>query len=268
MFDPLYGSQAPQNHVMTFFGRGNEGPVAEKATVNFTPKSISLHAHDAAPGAPLVLKQILIRGQPQLRGPVPDFALRQRHVHQYGPSGFGAPSSFELSFQPILDSVGIGDEISVEVEPAGARFTFVMYGHLDLEDYVARMIEAGQAIDRRALSISADEIQPNSTAIIQASPQVLFKATSLSVSPECAPFFDVADVRAGKDSLFVTSTPFAATLFPPIPDAATAEERERFDEALRVSIPLVVPGMILSVVVSNTSDEPRDFRGAFHGYAF
>ena len=144
----------------------------------------------------------------------------------------------------------------------------MLHGQLDLESYIKRLIESGRAVLRRAVAAQADRVAPGDVQRCLVSPQTLFKATHLSVSPECAPFFEIMNISAGKDSLFVTAEPFAATLFPPIPACIDLPERKVIEERLRFHIPIVVPGMILSLDVRNTSAEVRDFRGAFHGYAF
>jgi hypothetical protein len=276
MFEEMIDTSGITNHVMTLYGAGDGKIVTRTATANFSPHALTLHSADpdlGGPERPIFLKQLTIRGQPQLKEPVPDFVLAgtghlARRPGWRNPALAPMPGGAVPQFTPILDMIELGDEVVAECEPSSARFTLMLHGQLDLESYVRRLVESGRVVNRRAIAARADKVQPGETRRCTLSPQVLFKATHISVSPECAPHFDIAGIGTGKDALFVTHEPIAATLFPPIPDEATEARRREIEERLRLAIPLVVPGVCLSIEVINTSREVRDFRGAFHGYMF
>jgi hypothetical protein len=276
MFEEMIDMSGITNHVMTLYGSGDGKLVTRTATANFSPHALTLHSADpdfGGPQHPIFLKQLTVRGQPQLKEPVPDFVLAGAG-HLSRRPGWSNPALATMSvgvapqFTPILDMIELGDEVIAECEPGNARFTLMLHGHLDLESYVRRLIESGRTVSRRGIAVRADKVLPGETKRCVLSPQTLFKATHISVSPECAPYFDIAGIGTGINALFLTGEPIAATLFPPIPDGVTDMRRKEIEERLRLEIPLVMPGVSLSIDVINTSHEVHDFRGVFHGYMF
>lgn len=76
--------------------------------------------------------------------------------------------------------------------------------------------------------------------------QLPFKGHRLAVDPECAPFFDIVDVKCGQRSCFVNAQSVAATLFPPLP---SGKEEERAHALLAFPMPVAAAGIELVIEV-------------------
>lgn len=132
---------------------------------------------------------------------------------------------------------------------------------------------------RRALGVNSGvRTLPGTTTQISVRPQLPFRATHLVVSPSCAAYFNIADVRIGARSQFVNSDPVAADLFA-TGDVLHGEVDEHGMHAVRLSrraeawtpqlvdMPPCHPGQDFLVVVTNIDESEwgREFRGALLG---
>jgi hypothetical protein len=254
------------DHLMWFGGelRG-EQKLSHKATANFTPLTISIAVWRPVGDRPVVLKQLRFAGKPQLREDVPVSAFaRETDLRR---------------FEPILAPVNFGDEVEAEFDaPEGTGVSLTLAGILALDTYVARLMEAGTRVSYAPVGISEGE--PNShtfprqdpdgtfSIIVQTQPQMFFLPRWLAVSPECAPFYDITDIRVGKDSCLVATSPIAASCFPPLP--ASFDEARKY---MRLDMPIVVPGIIVTLsantrkeMAAAVADGKRPLlRAALHG---
>jgi hypothetical protein len=130
---------------------------------------------------------------------------------------------------------------------------------------------------RKALAvISRMVIEGSRLEQIVARPQVPFRATHLVVSPRCAPFFNIEDIRIGNRSQFLNSDRIAADLFT-MGEVLHGEVDEQGFYTIRISkraeaclplridMPTCEVGNDFVVVVTNIDSRPHAFSGALLG---
>jgi hypothetical protein len=259
MFPSAY---RPHDHVMTLAGelRGDK-ILRRQASATFSPLALIALIADGE-RRDVVLKQLRIAGNPQLREPVPVFMLAEAHPPKRVPWPSNGPA---YRFEPILDVVEQGTEVEAEFDaPEGTRFTLVLSGHLDFGAFLARLAETGSCRVRGAVigisergtatcgattfgprtEVSRPDPDGNVVMVMREEPMITFRPRWLAVSPECAPYYEVCDLRIGQDSFFVCATPIAATLLPPLPP--TMEHLKKY---MRLDAPLITPGIHLALTV-------------------
>jgi hypothetical protein len=255
--------------------------VSRKATMNFAPAMLFVEVIGTASPRAVILKQLYIAGKPQMRDEVPVFMLA-KEVFSSAPQMFAR----SMTFNPLLDPIHCGDEIVAEFESAddgvGATYVdLVLSGHLEVEMYLKRLADTGTRVRQTMLPIAEREGEtvvgpatlvsknPNgtTTVVMREHPYELFRPEWFAVSPECAPFYEIVDLRLGKDSFFQTATPIAASLFPPLP--TTAPEFETFKKYLRLDMPVISPGIVVALTVQTLKErvglQRPPFRAALHG---
>jgi hypothetical protein len=96
-------------------------------------------------------------------------------------------------------------------------------------------------------------IAPGTATDIEVKPQVLFRGERLAVAPSIARYFDVIDIKVGKDSQL----------------AATGEMPAESFSALAVGVRLELdtasPGITLTITVRNIDTTAQDFKAVLYG---
>jgi hypothetical protein len=103
---------------------------------------------------------------------------------------------------------------------------------------------------------------------VSARAQLVFRPVRLSVAPECALYFDILDLRVGKNSQHVNDGAVSAVHFPPLPSLNEAEI-ERFADHLKCFSGMydtAVAGQDISVAVRNVDEAPRLFDACLWGH--
>jgi len=96
-------------------------------------------------------------------------------------------------------------------------------------------------------------VAPGTQAIITTQPQTWFKPMRLVVPGSIAPFFTIDNLIIGNKSQFPSPVPLPAETF--IPEA----------QAVVMSLDTVNPALNLTVVATNISGVPQNFRATFVG---
>lgn len=96
-------------------------------------------------------------------------------------------------------------------------------------------------------------IAANTPATITTQPQTWFKPMRLVVGESIAPFFTIDNIIVGNKSQFPSPVPLPAEMF--IPQA----------EAVVMDLETVNPALNLTLVVTNISGVPQNFRAGFVG---
>lgn len=113
------------------------------------------------------------------------------------------------------------------------------------------------------------DVLPGETCNILASSQIPFRGYRLAVDPIIAPHFRILDLKVGRNSYSINGHEgVAATLFPPIPNKLSPEERLDYEELLKIKLDAAQIGQTLGVNVVNHSTELHRFSAILWGYAF
>ena len=103
------------------------------------------------------------------------------------------------------------------------------------------------------IGFTRSAIAPGIAVDIEVKPQVLFRGERLAVAPSIARYFDVIDIKVGKDSQL----------------AATGEMPAESFSALAVGVRLELdtasPGIMLTITVRNIDVAPQDFKAVLYG---
>ena len=103
------------------------------------------------------------------------------------------------------------------------------------------------------IGFTKSAIAPGTATDIEVKPQVLFRGERLAVAPSIARYFDVIDIKVGKDSQL----------------AATGEMPAESFSALAVGVRLELdtasPGITLTITVRNIDTSPQDFKAVLYG---
>ncbi len=110
-------------------------------------------------------------------------------------------------------------------------------------------------------------IPGNAKEVILGSAMVPFRGYRLSVDPEVAPSFRILDIRVGRNSYSINGHEgAAATLFPPLPNKLTPEERRDYEELLKIKLDAAQVSQNVSLQVHNHTSKPAFFSGILWGY--
>jgi hypothetical protein len=143
----------------------------------------------------------------------------------------------------------------------------------------AREIVLDTDLAENVIGIPDTLIAPNATFIIQLNPQVPIRPRSLFIPPRLCPPLLINDFRIGRDSQLASSAPIPAELFAYTCGHTDCEEHLAIMEACIKGTPpdkrhqllrhwkleVVVPGIIITISVANTTPEPALMRGAIIG---
>ena len=96
-------------------------------------------------------------------------------------------------------------------------------------------------------------VPPGTTAEIEVKPQVRFQGKRLAVAPSIARFFNIVDIKVGKDSQL------AAT------GELTAEALSALAVDVRVELDPAPPGIVITLFARNKDTGPQDFEAVLYG---
>jgi hypothetical protein len=96
-------------------------------------------------------------------------------------------------------------------------------------------------------------IAPGDEEDIEVKPQVLFRGERLAIAQSIARYFDVLDIKVGKDSQL------AAT------GALTGEAFETRAVGVRMELDTAQPGIVITLRVKNIDTAAHDFRAVLYG---
>lgn len=98
-------------------------------------------------------------------------------------------------------------------------------------------------------------IAPGTTEDIEVKPQVRFQGRRLAIAPSIARYFDVMDIKVGKDSQLAATGPLSGEAL----SALAVDVRVELDPA--------PPGIVITVTVQNNDTVAHDFRAVLYGLA-
>lgn len=99
----------------------------------------------------------------------------------------------------------------------------------------------------------AEGILPNDEEDIEVKPQVTFRGERLAIPQSLARYFDILDVKVGKDSQLAATGTMPGESF----SALAVGVRMELDEA--------EPGIVITIRVRNTDTVPHDFKAVMYG---
>jgi len=100
--------------------------------------------------------------------------------------------------------------------------------------------------------------------MIRTNSYVPFRPRRLVVAPQCAPFFDINDFKAGNVSVCLNAGSVPATCFPPLPlDVESKKLCEEMEAFTLIHMPALGINHTLGLHVTNTSSEERRFQAMF-----
>jgi hypothetical protein len=98
------------------------------------------------------------------------------------------------------------------------------------------------------------QIPPGEVVDIEAKPQVLFRGERLAIAPSIARFFNVVDIKVGKNSQLAATGEMSGEAF-----SADAV-------GVRMELDTAQPGIVITLRVENTdNDVARDFKAVLYG---
>jgi hypothetical protein len=98
-----------------------------------------------------------------------------------------------------------------------------------------------------------DNIPPGGEADIEVKPQVYFRGERLAIPPTIARYFDILDIKVGKDSQL------AATGTMP------GESFSALAVGVRMELDTAKPGIVITIRVRNVDAAPHDFKAVMYG---
>ncbi len=102
---------------------------------------------------------------------------------------------------------------------------------------------------------------------IMASSQLPFRGYRLSVDPVIASHFRILNLTVGRNGYSINGHEgVAATLFPPLPNKLSPEEREDYEELLKIKLDAAQISQTIGVRVVNHSTQHHHFSAILWGY--
>jgi hypothetical protein len=98
-----------------------------------------------------------------------------------------------------------------------------------------------------------ENIPPGGEADIEVKPQVYFRGERLAIPPTIARYFDILDIKVGKDSQL------AATGTMP------GESFSALAVGVRMELDTAKPGIVITIRVRNVDTAPHDFKAVMYG---
>ena len=96
-------------------------------------------------------------------------------------------------------------------------------------------------------------IAPGDEEDIEVKPQVYFRGERLAIPPTIARYFDILDIKVGKDSQL------AATGTMP------GESFSALAVGVRMELDTAKPGIVITIRVRNVDSAPHDFKAIMYG---
>src|SRR5579883_1210817 len=103
------------------------------------------------------------------------------------------------------------------------------------------------------IGFQMDNVAPGDEEDIEVKPQVLFRGERLAIAQSIARYFDVLDIKVGKDSQL------AAT------GALTGEAFETRAVGVRMELDTAQPGIVITLRVKNIDTAAHDFKAVLYG---
>ena len=103
------------------------------------------------------------------------------------------------------------------------------------------------------IGFSLDDIAPGDEVDIEVKPQVLFRGERLAIAQSTARYFEILDIKVGKDSQL------AAT------GALTGEAFETRAVGVRMELDTAQPGIVITIRVRNIDTAAQSFRAVLYG---
>lgn len=96
-------------------------------------------------------------------------------------------------------------------------------------------------------------VHARSTAVFQAQPQLVFRGSRLIIPGGIGEHFVINDIRVGRDSQMVSADPIPASIF------------SEFTVSANLGLETATQGVMITLSVSNVTDEPRTFSASLLG---
>lgn len=110
------------------------------------------------------------------------------------------------------------------------------------------------------------EIRPHSSCVVTINPVCRFKGTRLAVEHEIAPWFGISGFRVGHtECVLMSNGHVPATMFPPLPNKLSKEERELFKKLMSLTWNTCTPAMTIRLHVHNLDYRPHPFKATLFG---
>ena len=103
------------------------------------------------------------------------------------------------------------------------------------------------------IGFSLDDINPGDEVDIEVKPQVLFRGERLAIAQSIARYFEILDIKVGKDSQL------AAT------GALTGEAFETRAVGVRMELDTAQPGIVITIRVRNIDTAAQSFKAVLYG---
>jgi hypothetical protein len=98
-----------------------------------------------------------------------------------------------------------------------------------------------------------DNVAPGDEEDIEIKPQVLFRGERLAIAQSIARYFDVLDIKVGKDSQLAATGPL------------TGEAFETRAVGVRMELDTAEPGIVITLRVKNIDTAAHDFKAVLYG---
>ncbi len=127
--------------------------------------------------------------------------------------------------------------------------------HTQMEEPRRKRLVAEEPTHERQFPIGFryENIAPNDEEDIEVKPQVYFRGERLAIPPSIARFFDILDIKVGKDSQL------AATGTMP------GESFSAHAVGVRMELDTAKPGIVITIRVRNVDTAPHDFKAVLYG---
>lgn len=131
-----------------------------------------------------------------------------------------------------------------------------------------QVIPGGKGSEKLYLGLPYTHTHAGQNVVVHGQPQIPFRPKRLVVAPECAPFFQIHDIRMGAVSLLPSQGPAPASCFPPLPlDEDAREFLKYLEQMLTMHLGTCQVSQSISVHVTNVSKSDQIFKGMFWGDA-
>jgi hypothetical protein len=129
------------------------------------------------------------------------------------------------------------------------------HGHPQQHSPARRRLVAEEPTHERQFPVGflQDNIPPGGEADIEVKPQVYFRGERLAIPPTIARYFDILDIKVGKDSQL------AATGTMP------GESFSALAVGVRMELDTAKPGIVITIRVRNVDAAPHDFKAVMYG---
>jgi hypothetical protein len=88
---------------------------------------------------------------------------------------------------------------------------------------------------------------------IEVKPQVYFRGERLAIPPTLARYFDIVDIKVGKDSQLAATGPMPGESF------------SSLAVGVRMELSTAKPGIVITLRVRNVDSQPQDFKAVMYG---